>query len=228
MPFLRGFCNPDELRAAKQGSQPNRDAGERVDSTLLAIDDADRGPAGQPCLPERLDRRDRSPARGDDVLDEADAFPRLEEPFEAVARPVALRLLADDQVRQPRGERGGGRKRHGAKLRPGEPNGCRLVLSYGLGDPVAQRPEQVGPRLEAVLVQVVTGAPARTEHEVSLQVGVLAQRGTELFMSQWLGRCHLWVAGVRQTSQGGAAGGVGLEKYEAGRGRGRGPWPGAA
>src|SRR5262249_58021674 len=99
MAFLRGFCNPDELRGAIQGSQPNRDAGERVDSTLLAIDDADRGPAGQPCLPERLDRRDRSPARGDDVLDEADAFPRLEEPFEAASRAPGLRLPSGRPVR---------------------------------------------------------------------------------------------------------------------------------
>ena len=37
-----------------------------------------------------------------------------------------------------------------------------------------------GPRLEAVLVEVVVRAAARAEDEVALEVGVLAERGSEV------------------------------------------------
>src|SRR5207244_3167045 len=105
MPFLRGFCKPYQLRGPKQGPQPHRDTGESVHSTLLTIDDADGRPAGQPGLTERLDRGNRSAARGDHVLDEADAFAVLEDALEAVCGAVVLGLFADDQERQSRSER---------------------------------------------------------------------------------------------------------------------------
>ena len=63
-----------------------------------------------------------------------------------------------------------------AELGPGEPHRVRLVLGDRRGDPLAERPEQLGPRLEAVLVEVVARAPARAEDEVALEVGVLAER----------------------------------------------------
>jgi len=58
MPFLRGFFKPYQFRGPKQRPQPDRDAGESVHSALLTIDNADRHPAGQPGLAERLDRGD--------------------------------------------------------------------------------------------------------------------------------------------------------------------------
>src|SRR6478672_13864716 len=219
MPLMLEFCKSYQLRGPKQRPQPDPDTGEPVHSTLLTIDDADRRPAVQPGLAERLDRGHRGAARGDHVLDETDAFAVLEHTLEAVAGPVLLGLLADDQEGQARGERGGSRERYGAQLRPREPDGLGLELSHGASDPLPQRAEQVRPGLEAILVEVVAGAPARAEHEIPLEVGVLAQRGAELGVCQWLGRCHFWMAGVREASQGRTQGVFVLEKY--GRDRGR-------
>src|SRR6187200_52507 len=114
MPLMLRLCKSYQLRGPKQWPQSDPDTGERVHPALLAIDDADRRPAGQPGLAERLDRGHRGAARGDHVLGEADAFAFLEDAFEAVAGAVLLGLLADDQERQARGERGGGRERYGA------------------------------------------------------------------------------------------------------------------
>src|SRR5512132_575767 len=184
MPLMLGFCKSYQLRGPKQRPQPDPDTGERVHSTLLTIDDADRRPAVQPGLAERLDRGHRGAARGDHVLDETDAFAVLEHTLEAVAGPVFLGLLADDQEGQARGVRGGSRERYGAQLRPREPDGLGLELSHGPSDPLPQRAEQVRPGLKAILVEVVAGAPARAEHEIPLEVGVLAQRGAELGVCQ--------------------------------------------
>jgi hypothetical protein len=53
------------------------------------------------------------------------------------------------------------------------------VFANGSGDQVSERPEQLGARLEAVLVEVVARAAARAQHEVALEVRVLAERCTE-------------------------------------------------
>src|SRR5256886_8012940 len=212
MPLMLGFCKSYQLRGPKQRPQPDRDTGQRVHSALLTIDDADGRTAGQPGLAERLDRGHRGAARGDHVLDETDAFAFLEAAFEAVAGAVLLGLLADDQEGQARGERGGGRERYRAQLGPREPDGLGLVLGHGPGDPLPQRAKQVRPGFEAVLVEVVAGAPARAEHEIPLEVGVLAQRSAELAVCQWLGPCPFWMAGVREASQGRPPGGVVLRK----------------
>src|SRR5690348_4560117 len=54
------------------------------------------------------------------------------------------------------------------------------MLEDGRRDQRSERAEQVGAGLEAVLVEVVARAPARAQHEVALEVRVLAQRGAEL------------------------------------------------
>ena len=63
----------------------------------------------------------------------------------------------------------------GAEHRRGEADGLRLVLAHGRGDPVTERREDVRPRLEAVLVEVVARALAGAQDEVALEVG--APRG---------------------------------------------------
>src|SRR5262249_61830707 len=73
-PVLRGICAGQKLGSSKQGPKSDREPRERVRTTLLAIDDADRGPAREARFPERLDRLHRGTAGGDHVLDEADAF----------------------------------------------------------------------------------------------------------------------------------------------------------
>ena len=60
-------------------------ARELVDAALLAVDDADRVGYTQSGVAERLDRLDRGPARGDDVLDQADALALLVHALEPVA-----------------------------------------------------------------------------------------------------------------------------------------------
>ena len=52
--------------------------------------------------------------------------------------------------------------------------------AHGGRDVLAERGQQLRPRLEAVLVEVVARAAARAEDEVALEVGVLAERGAEL------------------------------------------------
>src|SRR5919199_1014248 len=49
---------------------------------------------------------------------------------------------------------------------------------------LAERREQVGPRLEAILVQVVAGAFARAQEEVALEVRRVADREPELVVCQ--------------------------------------------
>src|SRR2546430_1533889 len=62
------LCGPfPEVRGSEERLEPDGGACERVDSALLAVDDADRVRDPQAGLAERLHRRDRGPARGDDV-----------------------------------------------------------------------------------------------------------------------------------------------------------------
>src|SRR3712207_5732881 len=93
------FSSIEQLGRPKQRGQTHRLPRERVDSSLLAIDHAHRVAALETGRPERVHGGERGAARGDDVLDEADALTGVEEPLEAVRRAVALRLLAHDQER---------------------------------------------------------------------------------------------------------------------------------
>src|SRR6476620_1610096 len=81
-----------ELRAREERAEAHRDAGERVDPSLLAVDHANRVRHTQSGLAERLDGLDCRPAGGDDVLDEADAVAVLEGALDAIGRPVLLGL----------------------------------------------------------------------------------------------------------------------------------------
>ena len=102
-----------------------------------------RRPRSRRCrsgLAQGLDRLDRRAAGGDDVLDEADALALgSNDAFEPVGGAVALRLLADDQERQPACERRRGRERHRAELGRREPHGVRLVLGDRGRDRLAER-----------------------------------------------------------------------------------------
>ena len=153
---------------------------ERVRSTLLAIDHADRCPTDEPGLPERLHGLLRRASARDDVLDEAHLFPGLELAFDPVLGPVALRLFADDEERQAAGERGRRSEGDRPELGPRESPRVRRGLADPGCYPLAQLAQEVGPRLEAVLVQVVPLAPARTQDEVSFEERVFAEQACEL------------------------------------------------
>src|SRR5437588_8539642 len=104
MRLLRDFYSVGDLDRAKEGPHPDGDTRESVGSALLAIDDGDGVPALQTGCAQGADSRDRGAPGGDHVLHQADAFARFEGTLEPVVRAVPLRLLADDQERQPGAE----------------------------------------------------------------------------------------------------------------------------
>src|SRR5207302_6874152 len=128
-----------------------------VDTSLFAVDDADRGAADEAGLTEGQNRRNRCTSRGYDVLDEAYGLPRRERALESIAGSVTLCIFPHDQEGKSRLQRRGGRERDGAELGAGEPGCVRLVLAHRARDALAQRAQQLGPRFEAVLVGVVAG-----------------------------------------------------------------------
>jgi hypothetical protein len=64
-----GLSSGRDLGRSKNRVQTDGVAGERVGSTLLAVDDADGAPALEPGIAQGPDRGHRSAARRDDVLD---------------------------------------------------------------------------------------------------------------------------------------------------------------
>src|SRR4051794_41917055 len=72
-----------EVGNSKQRHEPHAKPGQGVASAFLAVDHADSMTDGQVGIAQRLDRTGRSPARGDDVLDEADELARLGDALEA-------------------------------------------------------------------------------------------------------------------------------------------------
>ena len=133
-----------------------------VGAALLTVDDADRRLNPELCFTKRLDGLHQGAAGGHDVLDDAHKLAFCEHAFDAIRGSVVLRVPSHDQERQPRGQRACCGERDRAELRAGEPRGLRLVLGCGGGDPPAERREDVRPRLEPVLVQVVasTASPS--------------------------------------------------------------------
>src|SRR5579864_1389982 len=182
MRFCGAFRGPQELSCPEDRPETHRPPGESVGTALLAVDDAHRGLHLQARVAQRLDRLQQGAAGGDDVLDEAHRLALLERPLEPVAGSVLLRLLANDQEREPRLERRGRCERNRAELRRSEARRDRGVLDNLGGDPLAECAQEVGPRLEAVLVEVVPGAPARTQDEIALEIGVLEKRGAKLLV----------------------------------------------
>src|SRR2546425_3150369 len=157
------FSPSGELRDPEERMQLDICARERLGPALLAVDDTDGISDLERRLPQRLDGGDRGTAGGDDVLDQADDLALLEDALEPLRRAVPLGLLADDQEREPRGERGRRGERDRTELRPREPCGGRLDLAHGLGERRPERAEDVRLRLEAVLVEVVARAPPGAE-----------------------------------------------------------------
>src|SRR3954454_19999382 len=117
------FSCCEDFRSRKQPAQTYSLPGQLFLAALLAIDDADRRFADEADLSQPLDGGDQGASGGHDVLDETDRLPLLEDAFDALARRVVLRSLADEQERQPRLERRSRGKRDCTQLGPGEANG---------------------------------------------------------------------------------------------------------
>ena len=82
----------------------------------------------------------------------------------------------------------GPRRRTGCECDRAELRTCQearvgRMLGHLHSDQLAEWPEQLGARLEAVLVEVVPRALTGTQQEVALEVGVLAQRRAQLVPS---------------------------------------------
>src|SRR5579859_368689 len=184
MRFCGAFHPGQELSGPENGEKPYRFPCERLVSALFAVDDADGGGDDEARGAQRVDRCEQRAARGDDVLDEAHGLAGFVGPFEPLAGAVLLRLLADDEERQAAFERRRSRERDGAKLWAGEPVRVRCVLAHRRGDAPAERAQEVGPRLEAVLVEVVPRPLARAEEEVALEIGRVDERSSQLLVVQ--------------------------------------------
>src|SRR5579862_134301 len=180
MRFCGAFRLRQKLSCPEDGPKTHRTPGQGVRAALFAVDDTDRRLHPEAGIAQGLDRVEERAAGGDDVLDEAHELALLERAFQPVAGAVLLRLLADDEERQARFERRGGRERDRAELGRGEPNGIGRVLADDGGDALAERAQQIGPGLEAVLVEVVLRALAGAEDEVALEIGVLDERAAQL------------------------------------------------
>src|SRR5436190_17742469 len=96
MRFCGTFCAFCEVRDAEKCPQMHTFAGESIDSSLLPVDDADCVPHPETGLAQGCHRFQRGACGRDHVLDETGQIALLEGPLELLARPVALRLLADD------------------------------------------------------------------------------------------------------------------------------------
>src|SRR5438874_8454461 len=105
MRFCGGFLRNKQVSCPKKGHKTGPAARQSVDSALLAIDHADCDSALETGLPERVERLDGRTAGRDDVLDQAHPLARFEGPFQPIRGPVLLRLVADDQEWEARGER---------------------------------------------------------------------------------------------------------------------------
>src|SRR5207248_10510870 len=86
-----------ELRGAIERPKSDGLAREGVDTPFFAVNHADCVGDLETGLTKRLNRLERGAAGRDDVLDEANPLPRLEDAFEPLRRPIGLCFLADDQ-----------------------------------------------------------------------------------------------------------------------------------
>jgi hypothetical protein len=177
---LRAFSGLQDVSRAEKRVEADPRPGERVLAALLAIDDADGSVALEPGRPQGVDGVSGRAARRDDVLDEADPLAREELALELPLRAVALGLFPHDQERKAGGEGRGRRERDRPQLRAGDADGRRRDLADPGREPLAEGGEQVGPRLEAVLVEVIARPLAGAEDEVALEVRVLADPPGEL------------------------------------------------
>src|SRR5450759_650477 len=157
-------------------------ARELIGSALFAVDDADSCAADETGFPDRLNRLKGGSARCHHVFDQTDQLTRFAYTFELVRGAVPFCLLAHDQERQPRRKRGGGGECNRTELRRGDADGLGLVLGDGDGDLLADGTEQLGHSLEAVLVEVVLGMPARAQDEIALEIGALDQHLDQILL----------------------------------------------
>src|SRR5436190_22567262 len=100
MRFCCAFWPLGDFGEPEERLEPHAESRESVGSALLAVDHADGVADPDPGLAERLDRLDRSPAGGDDVLDEAGQAAPLQGPPEPVHGAVRLPPLPGREERE--------------------------------------------------------------------------------------------------------------------------------
>ena len=140
--FIAALSRRKQVARTVERGEPHAEPGEGVRATLLPVDDAHRVADDETGCANGLHRLAEGAARRDDVLDEAHELARLVRPFDAVPGAVFLGFTAHDDEGQPgrHGRRGG--QRDGSERRPGEPDGVRLDLAHGAGEPLAELAQQ--------------------------------------------------------------------------------------
>src|SRR4051794_31440047 len=104
MRFCGSFVRFENLARTENRPEPDGVPRERVRPALLAVDDADGRPHRQARVAQPLNSGQERPARGDHVLDQADAITGGVRTLDAIRGAVILCRLAHDQKRQPGGE----------------------------------------------------------------------------------------------------------------------------
>ena len=168
---LFGLVRPRRFRRTEQRLQAHAETSKGVGSALFPVDDANGRAALQGQLPAVPGRHLPRAAGCDHVLDEADTLSFL------VTRPRSgwrsrtpsprLRTIRNGR---PEASEAAAASATAPSSGHGEPLRVRLELGRRPRRSAAERLEQLGPRLEAVLVEVVGRALAGAQDEVALEV----------------------------------------------------------
>ena len=170
----------EEVARTVEGAKPHPEPSEGVRPTLFTIHDAHSVADDEAGVPKSGHRLGKSAAGCDDVLQKAHEVPPVERAFNPIRCTVFLRLTSDDDEGQFGRHRGRSGQCNRSESRTGESDRVRFDLARHLGQPFPEGAEEVGARLEPILVQVPGRAFARPEQEVSLEECVLHEEAPEL------------------------------------------------
>ena len=179
MRFCGTFCSREQLGGPKQRPQ--------ADPFGLV-----RRPRPLPCparrppfrlvngLPQGLDRSDAAPPEVTTSSTRHTSSPSAATPSSRLAVPYSFVSLRTIRKGRPDSSEAAAARATAPSSGPAIRYASGSCSRDRLGEPIAERPEQVGPGLEAVLVEVVARTAPGAEDEIALEVGVLAERGPEL------------------------------------------------
>lgn len=158
--------------------------GKRSRAALLAVDHDQRAQHLRAGFAEHLDGSQRSAGGRHYVLHEHHAIAGLKRAFDPFQRAVVLGLFdPHDQRRHSRVQREGRDQRHSPKHRASQAlHAVRQSRCHLGGD----APQQLGPRREQILIEVVVAASARAQKEIAPQ----QRRGDQIPPKHLVGLAH--------------------------------------
>ena len=184
MRLCGGFLRREQLSCPKKRHETDATARESVRSALLAVD-ARRPRFGTPGRLRGGRRRPRATAPPEVTTSSTrqTRSPGSKTPSSRFAVPysfAALRTIRNGSPDESDAAAASATAPSSGPASRSASGSCSATVA-AMRSPSAR--EQLGPRLEAVLVEVVVRAPARAQDEVALEVGVLAERGAELVVA---------------------------------------------